>query len=75
MNLALGVGGGGRGEHIPDSYKGITPQDSHTLKMSAVTFVETLNKNSILYTASLIVNSESQSHVFSPHNNRPRFML
>jgi hypothetical protein len=49
--------------HIPDSYKGITPQDSQTLKMSAVTFVETSNKNSVLYTASLIVSSENMNDV------------
>jgi len=49
--------------HIPDYNKGITPQDSQTLKMSALTFVETLNKNSVIYTASLIVSSESLNHV------------
>jgi len=61
MNLVYG--GEGRGVHIADSCKGITPQDSQTLKMSAVTFVETLNKHSVLYTASLLVSSESQHHV------------
>jgi hypothetical protein len=51
--------------HIADSYKGITPQDSQTLKMSAVTFVETLNKNAVLYTASLHVTCESRHRVTS----------
>jgi hypothetical protein len=57
MNLTLG-GGGGRELQKTDFYKGITPEDSQTLKLSAVTFVETLNKNSVLYAASLIVSIE-----------------